>query len=287
MQLRPLRDGDLPRLVALHNGSAPPQRAWTLDEAARELRDLARGGGAQVVVACQGDEPVGFAGWVWLPSAPDEFYGAPVAAVSPAAAAALVVRLLDEARGCGAAWIRIGTTGAETAKRDALVDAGFTPALHFVYLRLDLAAAPHGDTAVALEPIALAALDHRRLAELNNLCFAGAANAPPLSAEMVAETWSAEIWSTATQVWADVTGRYVAFLLALPGGLVDSIGVHPRMQGRGLARALMSRAIEAGRREGLDALRSMVASNNHASLRLHASLGFVEELRRTIWQRTL
>ncbi|WP_374258561.1 GNAT family N-acetyltransferase [Yokenella regensburgei] len=54
-----------------------------------------------------------------------------------------------------------------------------------------------------------------------------------------------------------------------------SVYVHPLHQGKGLGRALLTRLIAEARRAGKHVMVAGIESQNHASLKLHAQLGFI------------
>ncbi len=53
-----------------------------------------------------------------------------------------------------------------------------------------------------------------------------------------------------------------------------SVYVHPERQGAGIGRALLTQLCAAGKEAGLGVLLSRITSESHASLALHAKLGF-------------
>jgi L-amino acid N-acyltransferase len=55
-----------------------------------------------------------------------------------------------------------------------------------------------------------------------------------------------------------------------------SVYVRPSSQGRGIGRTLLVAVIEAARANGVHALIGGLSADNDVSMRLHASLGFVE-----------
>lgn len=54
-----------------------------------------------------------------------------------------------------------------------------------------------------------------------------------------------------------------------------SVYVHPEHQGKGLGRALLTRLIDEARQVGKHVMVAGIESQNDASLKLHASLGFI------------
>ncbi|NPV08174.1 MAG: GNAT family N-acetyltransferase [Anaerolineae bacterium] len=68
-------------------------------------------------------------------------------------------------------------------------------------------------------------------------------------------------------------------------GIVDTVMTHPDHRRRGLARALLSRAIEESRAAGLEALQ-LYTSAGSDGYRLYCRLGFVEWARLHCWELT-
>jgi len=56
----------------------------------------------------------------------------------------------------------------------------------------------------------------------------------------------------------------------------NSVYVAPEKRGKGIGRLLMAPLIEAARQRGLHAILAGIDADNEASLRLHASFGFVK-----------
>jgi GNAT superfamily N-acetyltransferase len=296
----PLDPEALPGLAALQNRLAAPRRRFALDALRGQLTDAARGAGSQVAIAWRGSSPVGFAGWVALGAAAGEFYAAPCWAADPEAAALLIERVAAEGRDAGAAWLRMGSWPEETAKREALVAAGFAPAIDLVDLEVDTATAAAAPAALSAIPDSLhripprlEAIDLAAFVDLNNDSFRGVANAPPISLEVARDNWAdPALWAPGSLILADDSGRYQAFCLChlADGGatvLVDSVGVRSAGQRRGLGRALLAEVVRAATAAGIHRLRSVVASDNPGSLALHAAFGHAPVDRRTIWQMGL
>lgn len=59
------------------------------------------------------------------------------------------------------------------------------------------------------------------------------------------------------------------------GAEIESVAVLPRFRKRGIASALLKRAIQSARRGGAPAISLMVRRKNAAAIRLYRSLGFV------------
>ncbi|MHB8877345.1 MAG: GNAT family N-acetyltransferase [Myxococcaceae bacterium] len=281
-----MRPEDLPALRALQSSLAPIHRAWSEASARDELLDFGRGGGANVALAFDGPALAGFVGWVSFAAAQGDFYGAPFVAASDEAASLLLDRVQSEARAHGAAWLRISAFPEEQPKIRALQRAGFRQVLEFIDLVCGLREAPPPALPMpGLSPIGLDRVDGALFADLNNTCFRGVANAPEITAPMALELWRSEtVAREGSQLWADQAGRYQAFLLLRLDGTVDSLGVRPGAQRRGLARRMLERAAQAAHAAGLLRLRSVIASDNEASLKLHRAFGFTDFERRQVWQ---
>jgi GNAT superfamily N-acetyltransferase len=287
-------------LAALQNRLAAPRRRFGLEALRGQLTDAARGAGSHVAVAWRGATPVGFAGWVSLGAATGEFYSAPCWAVDPQAATLLIERVAAEARAAGAAWVRMGSWPEETAKREALIGAGFAPAIDLVDLEVDTATAAAAPAAASVIPDSLRrvpprldAIDLAAFVELNNDSFRRTANSPPISLEVARDNWAEPaLWPPGSLILADGDGVYQAFTLChlADGGatvLVESVGVRSTGQRRGLGRAVLAEVVRAAAAAGIHRLRSVVASDNPGSLALHAAFGHAPVDRRTVWQLPL
>jgi ribosomal protein S18 acetylase RimI-like enzyme len=290
--LAPFDPADLDEILALQHECAPMHRWWSEDQARAELGDSARGHGKNTLVARRGGELVGVAGWVEFAAAAGEFYGAPLVAADIDTARMLIDRLVARARQVGAAWIRIGAWPMDAIKRGALQAAGFEHAFDIVDLALELESAPPRPPDIgplrALGPDEIDEIDAERFAALYNECFADVPNAPAIDAELARESWESELlWHEGSQVLVDDKGEYRAFLTMRIGGDIEVIGVSESMRRRGLARAMLERAISLAFDHNVRKLSSMCASSNPASLGLHRALGFIEVARVQMWQLAL
>ncbi|MFC3687737.1 GNAT family N-acetyltransferase [Aquipuribacter hungaricus] len=68
-------------------------------------------------------------------------------------------------------------------------------------------------------------------------------------------------------------------------GWTDLLGVAPAFRGRGLGRALLARALQAYREDGLERAGLGVDVDNPGALALYVDLGYVERSRETSWCR--
>jgi ribosomal protein S18 acetylase RimI-like enzyme len=277
--LRGLDAADLPALSSL----AP---CWSEAALRSELYDAARGHGRQVVVAVRGRVISGCAGWV---AATPCWFGAPVIALDPTAASALIAHVVERARQHGAERVRVSASDAEPVKREALVAAGFVP-------RLDMATVVRPASAAAAAPVALdrvpwAELDAAAWTASRNDSFVGVDNAPPESVDVIAEQLASPLTARdATAAWRDGLDRGYAALVRVERdvddrgrfGAIAEIAVRPAWRGRGLAGAILDDAL--ARLDDVVEVRALIASTNLASLALHAGRGFVERARRTVYE---
>lgn len=286
MQTRPFDPAEIEALIALHNRVGPGGRHWGRLEAEALLLDHARGGGSQVAVVEHEGAIVGFTGWVALGEG--EFYGSPVVAATPAAAEAVLRRLLAEATILGARFVRVSAFDEEGAKRAALEAAGFAPAMELVYLDRPLGSAP-AEVAVpaGFTAVSPGEVDLEEFADLYNDSFAEVDNSPPVTVEIAADAWDpVHMLVGANQLWRDERG-YAGFATVHREGQLEAIGVRDDLRGRGLGAALMRATLVAAAAAGLTHLESVVASSNPVSLALHRRFEFVERARATSLQLDL
>jgi ribosomal protein S18 acetylase RimI-like enzyme len=280
VELRPLREADLPALLALQRGGSPA-------ELRTQLHDAARGHGARVVVAVRGDEIAGVAGWV---EAAPALYGAPVLAGDDEAAAALIAHLVARARAIDATHLRVSATDADGPKRHALAAAGAVPVFDFVTVVRPLGPADGALYAGSLRRVPHADLDLAAFTDVSNQTFAGVPSSPPSTEEEIRGQLDAPLCDrTATAAWADGE-RYVGFVHVTRDAddrgrfaTVDAVGVRAEQRGRGVAAALVDDVIARVAAE-CGELRALIASTNTASLALFAARGCVERSRRTVYE---
>ncbi len=288
--LRPLRPGDHAPLLALQHGlGARP--AWSAAYLAEQLTDVARDGGRNVVVAERAGRVAGCAGWV---PAGEMFFGAPVLAPEDEVAQVLLDAVIARAHAAGARHLRIGAAPSEPAKVAALRAHGFAIALTFPTLAI--ATGRRGfripDDLRQVEP---PAADPDAVVALHNEAFARVDNSRPVDrAEAVAMV--AHGWAEASGVWLDAQGRAAAMMIAVRDRdhgadrdhlIIDMIAVAGFAQRRGLARAIVDRAVDRAAAHGIPEVRALIASTNLASLALHEAAGFTARWRRDMWQRAL
>jgi len=289
--LRPFDvEADLDRLLELQRGRVPAHRRWDRARAGRELADIGRAGGANVVVAWRQGQAVGFAGWVALGAGDGEFYGAPVVANEGGVLDSLVERVEGEARTAGADWVRCTTWPEDDVKAAVLAERGYRRVFEFVELAGEVAAlrAPAVEMPPELHRVAYSGVEAEAYVEIFNECFRDLPNAPSMTVELAAESLREQPpLGEASQFWADDQGRYQAFSITLATGYIDSFGVRERYRGRGLANAMMALTIAAASDCGCERLTSTVAGSNAASLRVHQRAGFSEVERCQAWQRDL
>jgi len=266
---------------------------WATPEAAlAELGGVAFEDGRTALSVWVGDEPWGSLGVVVreIPVRAEAFVTA-VAVPEGAewAFGALVAEAMAQVG--GEAPVRVALGLRPEAHLDAWARAhGF--ALHEESLRLVLRGE---DPAVPADPAwGFAALDAtmaETFREVANASFRGSPNGATLSAEEV-EALMAEaphpdavgchlrdgvaigfhVLSLATD---DASGERV--------GRVETLGLLPKVQGRGLGRALLARSVATLRRLGATAIVLDVMSSNVAAVRLYLGAGFVREAVLSRW----
>lgn len=268
ISLHPLSDEAVPLLQRLWDAQLAPHSAGAL---AVELRDAARGHGAQTVVAQRAGRLAGVAGWVTLGVPQDGCaYGAPLVALDREVAQCLIDAVLDKVDG---ERLRISCYRGEPHKRAALLASGFTPLFEFVRfaraLPLPEAPLPRG-----LRVLSPGSFDWPRLQRCYAEVFADVPNTPVPDVDTMKEEWL-ENDADATFVLVDEMGEYQGFVM-MAGDEVEVLGVRAEWRGRGVADALYAMVSRAMAAQGRVWLRTLVASVNTASMRLHERLGFSE-----------
>jgi len=89
------------------------------------------------------------------------------------------------------------------------------------------------------------------------------------------------------QIWATGRGDYAGYLILSTSGFIDSVAVAPEHHRKGLAKAMVSLALEEAFQASFTAVKAIISSNNTPSLRLHQSLGFEEWDRRWVFEKAL
>jgi mycothiol synthase len=154
---------------------------------------------------------------------------------------------------------------------------------------LPVPAVPAGVSMRALEPRA----DAGTLYELDRASFDGVADTQPESSREFAERhMQAHDLDAGLSVVASRGTRAVGFLLtrrwAEEGvAYVDILAVAPGEQGRGLGRALLSRAFGLFRDAGLTKAQLAVASDNPKALRLYERAGMAPRFQLDTYERSI
>jgi ribosomal protein S18 acetylase RimI-like enzyme len=287
--LRPLERADVPALLAIHAAAVGPDAAWSAAVLEGQLWNPGHGDGANAAVVTDANHTViGVAGWV--DPGDGTFYGAPVLARDRAAANLLVAMLIVHAHKAGAVRLRIGCAAGEPHKRDALVARGFAVALEFVTMAC--APSPRESAPPAgLVHAPLASVAPEVLREVHDASMLAIDNSAPMSLDD-ARHQQARAWAPGSGVWLD-GDRPAAFLILIRDRepvdhvLIDQIGVAPAWRRRGVARALVDRAIDHAARDGAVEVRGLIASTNRPSLALHEAAGLREAWRREMFELVL
>jgi ribosomal protein S18 acetylase RimI-like enzyme len=282
--VRALVESDLEPLLELQHllaGEAAPLTAQSLRDV---LHDRARGSGAQVRIACDGERVVGAVGWV---DGGETFYLSPLLAATAEAARVLVE--LGLRMGATAQRVRVTTGAPDSHTAGVLAELGFTPHSEF----LDLARTTGPLKARDIAPLGwctLADADPARLLALHNAAFRDVPNTLPMDLEDLAQLVTTALPDASAVI---VHGAHpVGYLIAVahrdppePHAEVSVVGVATDVRQRGLGRALVAHALAGARRAGFDEMRALVSSHNHASVELHWRCGFTTRYRRFQWQR--
>jgi ribosomal protein S18 acetylase RimI-like enzyme len=271
----------------MHRAIVGPRMAWSAAVLEAQLWDPNHGHGRQVVVAVDEGTIAGVAGWVAIGR---EFFGSPMLARNDRAATLFVDELIARARAAGAAWIRIGCAHGEDHKRAALIARGFSVQLDFVTMGC-VVESRNATPPVGLVRVPLATVAPEVLREIHDASMLEIDNSGPMSLDD-AKHQQARAWPDGSGVWFD-GNRPAGFLIMIRDSepidhaLIDQVGVAPSWRRRGIARALVDRAIDFAGRAGAVEVRALIASNNRASLALHAAAGLREISRREMLQLNL
>lgn len=278
LTLLPFDKGYLPTLYGLLPEGAEPHSLSS------DLTDTARGHGSQVVVAVEGGQALGVAGWVTFGvAATGILYGTPLLANEKGVAVELAEHLLERARSLGARQLRISCVSGEAEKARALRECGFEHLFDLISMECTHAL-PQSDMPSFLHSVPFEAIDWEAFARCYNRNFSQVPNAPPVESAIKQEEWLG-LDPEASSLWSDETGRYVAWIGVDGQGYVDEIGVDDGLRGRGIAAALYGRAGTVLAKRGVKRLHTLLASTNTATLRLHDKLGFTEFARRQVFGR--
>jgi mycothiol synthase len=183
--------------------------------------------------------------------------------------------------------------GADTDRQALLARTGFTVVREYLDLAHDLTtpqtpAPPVGVPPAGTVPVALMPFDPGR-SEETRVVHNDAYAADPGALLPDPDGWPAHAiglpgFQPETSCLALAGDRVVAFLLALrqpggdgtPGLLLHCLGTLPAWRGRGLAAAMISRALRRERAAGTRSAHLQVAAGNTAAVRLYHRLGFTD-----------
>lgn len=281
LSLVPYDEKHLPSLALLQPAGQD------LDSLKRDLTDAARGFGAQVAVAVENDQACGVAGWVSFGVETEGIvYGSPLLAGTRSAADLLLRHVVSQARDLDARELRVSRFPSESAKEDALAGLGFLPILDMISMERPILGLPAVPMPEHLLRVPYEAIDWEQFARTFNTVFAEVPNAPPLDASIKRQEWEV-MDREASHLWQDAPGRYTAWIGVHGDGYVDEIGVDESLRGQGVASALYKLSADSLMARGVMRLYTLLASTNHATLRLHEKLGFKEFTRRTVFALNL
>lgn len=287
-KLTPLNEAHLEAVITLQHSLMPAKKYWTMAEARSTLMDTVHRGGQNVLLAWDTETEKLQGVGAWIIGGNGESFGAPLLVATDAAAAALLAAIEQEARIAKAAWLRVIALISEVPKARTLEARGFRRTFDFVEFEINpggvASSGKDGGYPDGLMRVAGADVDFKKYIEVGNLSFAGIDNALPLTEDEARDIWKNECDLELSQVVADGAGRYVGFTVVTSKGYIDSVGVHPDCQGRGIARALYQAVMRAAAKRGIERLHTVVSSNNVQSLRLHEKMGFRESERRQVWE---
>lgn len=284
METQIFKEAQIPELVTLQNSQAPLRRHMSAADLREALLDSAREGGRNVCLVYEGTELQGFLAWV--EGDHGECFGSPFVAKSELAAKLLLDVLLQKSDAKN--WVRVSAFPEELGKIVALKDRGFHPIFEFVEFEIQ----PKKSQAVILpQGVAdceVSSVSPSEFAHLHNEAFAGVDNSLPMSEDDVKETFSSPILDhNLSRFWRSLSGDPLAFSLVNRNGYLDSIGVMPSAQGRGLGTQLYKWILSRAAEHNFERIFTTVSSRNKGSLRLHSRLGIPEVERRTVWEKKI
>lgn len=166
-------------------------------------------------------------------------------------------------------------------------DAGFH--LHEDALRMALRGPDPAPPGPELRFTPLAAGDPEVFRAVANAAFATSPNGATLTDAEVADLRSGASAPDLVGTW-HIGATPVGFhILALDDGegVIDTIGLVPEQQGRGLGRQLLGGAVATLRGHGADRVTLSVMSSNTPAVRLYTRHGFVREAVTARWYRRL
>ena len=305
VELRPWRDDDADAqgVADLTRRYFAPDAPWDAAEARAQLAADALGGGRHVRLAVRDGRLVGVGGYV---VAPPWLFLWPVAAEDGEVAGALIDAALAVAARPPVERARVSVRAVEPGKQAAVIARGFTRSIDFLehVWTPGTATAPPATPAHGRAPgsqaagslacrrsVELTAADRAAMHATHDLAFAGLANtAPTTDADFAHLLDGAAAWPAATAGWFAPDGTCAAFVIGLrhaDHGVVEAVGTHPAWRGRGLGAAALAHVQAVTIDDRLAELRAMIASDNPASLALHAAAGFAGRARKELWDLVL
>lgn len=287
--VRGFHRSDIAPLVALQHATAGRVPAWSAAYLEGELTDPGRDHGRRVIIVASDDGHVR-AGAGYVPAG-TQFFVAPSLVGDADAGVALLDELVR--RAAGADFVRMSCNDGEHAKRAALERLGFAPSFAFITLvrATDPSSTPRATPGFHRVPVADVPLE--ALTTAHNAAFRGVANSPEQSLDEVRFVVD-RLVADASGVWLDDSGGIGGYVWILRDGdsrgafhIVDSVGVVSARRRTGLGHAMIEHATRVSADAGIGEIRALIASNNTASLGLHAAAGFSEGWRRVVYQRDL
>jgi ribosomal protein S18 acetylase RimI-like enzyme len=290
MKLVPFDESMLPELLKIQHQFSEEKHWWSMEELRGDLLDGGRKHGKNVLILLEHDKIRGFAGYVDTAVEVGEFYIAPFVAGSKTHADFLILKIFENAHEARARMIR-ASAFPEEIKINALKEAGFIHILDFLTLEISLEKRIQNPDLSALNPLrrqTQTEFTPEKFQKLNNQSFRNVDNAPPMSIEDASDIWKApNIRPQNLQIWATSEGNYVGYLMLSPRGNIESVAVSPDYQRKGLAKAMVSIALQEAFEAGFKTSKALISSRNTASLNLHQFLGFKECDRRLVFEKFL
>lgn len=284
MEIKAFKEEQLPELLRLQNRLAPVRRQMIAPMLRETLMDSSRGEGRNVCLAYENGELVGFLAWVEGDNG--EFFGSPFVASNYEAARVLMDVLLERAE--GKSWVRVSAFPEEQGKINALKDNEFRPVFEFVEFETKPDASRVAVLPDGIIDLEVTTISPAEFASLFNEAFAGVDNSLPMDEEDAKENLSSPLLdSSLSRIWRNQSGEALAFSLGGIDGHLDSIGVSPSAQGKGIGTQFYAWVISLAAKRGLARVFTTVSSRNEDSLRLHRRLGIPEVERRTVWEKAL
>lgn len=271
-------------ILRLQHSLSPPRRHMTADVLRESLTDSARQGGRAVRVVFDGDELLGCAAWV--SGSGGEFFGSPFIAKNDEAAEGLLGVLLAQAS--SSKWLRISAFPEEVSKIRTLEGSGFIRAFDFIEFETAPRAAsfPKLPSGWTQEPIH--EMNRAEFMDLLNRSFIGVDNSLPIGLHEADEILRSRcLHASFSRVLRNESGKAIAYSIGNTDGYIDSIGVLPSEQGKGIGTMLYQLILSHAEREKISRVFATVSSRNEASLRLHKRLLIPVSEKRTVWQLNL